>query len=121
MLRCPEFLVDRIVHDSQPIHKLFLDNGFEKQFKEIKTLDDYYSCGDDFVNSTIDIILNFLSDIMESTHRSEDDEWFGNGDESIYRNGEYAWKYHEFEGWFYYISPEGEHNGLHRNGDSVSV
>ena len=119
MERIDEFVVDRIINDSQPIKKLLIKNGFDKECALIKTLDDFYQCRDDFTDSITDIICNFFTDESERTHIPDNDEWFEGGDESVFDNGEYCWEYHEFEGWFYYISPEGDYNGLNRLGESV--
>lgn len=119
MERIDEFVVDRIINNSEWIRELFCNQGFEKEYKLIKNLDDFHNCQEEFIDLITDLIDNYLNDQRETTHDPGGDEWFGGGDESVFENGEYCWEYHEFEGWCYYVSPEGDYKGLNRIGDSI--
>jgi len=119
MERIDEFVVDRIIDNSNPIRNLFDENGYSREFWTIKSQSNLDDIKDELIDSILDMVMNYLSDISELTHDEGLDEWFEGGDEWVFEKGEYCWEYHEFEGWFYYNSPEGEINGLHKVGDVI--
>ena len=118
MDRIEEFVEDRVKNGSVIIKKLFMDSGYEKEYDQILSGVEFYECGDDFVNDFIDVVYNFL---LDCDGDSELDIWFEGGDEWVFENGEYCHTHHEFEGWYFYKSPECQIDGLYRNGEGHSV
>ena len=118
MDRIEEFVVDRVKNDSVIIKKLFMDSGYEKEYDQIQSGVEFFGCGDGFVNDFMDVVHDFL---LGCGGDSELDIWFEGGDEWVFENGEYCWTHKEFEGWYFYQSPEGEIDGLYRNGESHRI
>ena len=119
MERVEEFFVDCIQSGSQLLIESMTGLGFGDECMRIKSLEDYWKCGDEFLNQLSDHVIEFLSE--NGVHIDYMDVWFDGGDESLFEGGQYCWKYFEFDGWFWYMSPEGDVSGLHKDGAAVSL
>lgn len=60
MERIDEFVVDRIIDNSNRIKNLFKENGYSKEFWTIKTQSNLDDIQDEFMNSILDMVTNFL-------------------------------------------------------------
>lgn len=118
MDRIDEFITDRVLNGSNAIQKLLMESGYGAEYQRILNGVDFFECGDDFVNDFMDVVRDFLLDCGGD---SDKDIWFEGGDEWVFQNGKYCWTHNEFEGWYFYQSPDNQVDGLYRNGEAHRV